>query len=307
MKHSYDIVIIGGGPAGITAGIYAAYDGNDVVIFEKNKLFWIPENHINLLNKVEGYPGFVNRANGTDMKTRFLDSLDQMDVPYEENIEVTSINALSDKNFEVRIKDGKNIIAKTVILATGTRPRNLLGANYNNVYYFAYENYKKYVGKNVVVVGCRNSGATAAIYLASHGLSVTMIEKQPKPPAKNKHISKLRELGVKILCNSTITNVVESKNIIDEVQVESAGKSKRLPVSALYYYVGVEPVNEPAKQLNIMLGSDGYILTDTECKTSIPGFFVAGDLCGGLKHIVKASGQGAQAAYSANSYLLRSG
>jgi thioredoxin reductase (NADPH) len=306
MKSSYDIVIVGGGPAGITAGIYAAYDGNDAVIIEKNKLFWIPENHVNLLGKLEGYPGFVNKATGTELKKKFLESLGEMKVPYYEKVSVESIKTTTDGRFNLTVSNNKIVCANAVIMCTGTKPRNILDSEYNNVHYFAYGNYKQYVGKEVIVVGCRNSGATAAIYLANHGLRVTIVEKQQKPPAKQKHLDKLKTLGVNIVCGAEISKVFPDQGKVISVTIKTDGSVKQTKVAAMYYYVGIEAENKLLSSLSIATDSNGYIKTNTDCTTSIPGLFVAGDLCGGLKHIVKASGQGAQAAYSANNYIISS-
>lgn len=202
VDKSYNIGIIGGGPAGITAGIYAKYDGNKPIIFEAKTLAWNPEKHVNLLDKLEGFPGLLNTVNGTELITKFKNSLRDMNVDYLEHCRVTAV--ASRKNEFIISTNKKQYNVKTVIIATGTNPIKPNLTLKDDIYYYAYDNYKKYINKEVIVLGSRNSGSTAAIYLARKGLKVTIIEIKDKVQAKEKHTKFFKNLGIKTITGATI-------------------------------------------------------------------------------------------------------
>lgn len=305
MIRNYNIIIIGGGPAGITAGIYSKYDGNNPLILEEKTLGWIPENHVNLLTKLEGFPGLLNTLDGTELINKFRHSLKEMGVDYIENRVVTSVIK---KNEDFIVSTDKNVyVTNAIILATGTLPTKLseavVGDYHNYVHYFAYNNYSHYVGKDVVVLGSRNSGSTAAIYLAKKGLSVTILEIKPNVQAKYKHTSLFGELGIKVITNATITHLKGEHGILKTLFYQKNMKKYSVNCSAVFCYIGVTPNTIIAKQLGVRLDDQKYTISDFYQTTNVEGVFVAGDMCGDLKHIIAASGQGAKAAYNANKYL----
>lgn len=307
--NKYNVAIIGGGPAGISAGIYTKYDGNNPIIIEAKELAWIPRLHVDLLDKLEGFPGLLNTVNGTKLVSMFRHSLKEMDVDYVENTSVSDILPTKE-GFEV--KAGKNIYkVRAVILCTGTTPKTIdcPGAKQfaNHVFNFAYETYKPYVGKDVVVLGSRNSGSTAAIYLAKHGCKVTIIEKKSDVQAKVKHTQHFEPLGIKTITNATLKSLKGEATVLKSLTYEQNGKEHTIPAAAVYPYIGIDPVNNFAKKLGLQIDADGYVVTNFYQQSNIPGVFVAGDLCGDLKHIVAAEGQGAKAAYNVNKFFNSKG
>lgn len=304
MIDSYNVLIVGGGPAGITAGIYSKYDGNNPLILEEKTLAWIPENHVNLLDKLEGFPGLLNTVNGTELVDRFKYSLSEMGVEYKEHVRVLSIKRHG-ANFILKT-DSSEYLTKAVILATGTLPvqlpKVLIKGFEDDIYYFALNNYEKYIGKHVVVLGSRNSGSTAAIYLARHGVKVTIVEIKALVQAKEKHTKYFKDLEIKTITNAKIT-ALKGEGYLAQLSYEIYGKVSEIECSALFCYIGVRPNIELAKSLDIQLDENEYAITDFYQTTGLKGVFVAGDMCGDLKHIVAASGQGAKAAYNVNKYL----
>jgi thioredoxin reductase (NADPH) len=303
----YNIIIVGGGPAGVSAGIYAKYDDNRPIILESKTLCWIPRLHINLLGKVEGLPGMLNTINGDTLVKRYKRSLAFMDVPYQERVSVTSIERINPGLFKIYTNDDKVYTSPVVILATGTLPKILNCQNFNlykrNFYYFAYNKFAKYVGQQVIVVGSRNSGSTAAIYLARHGVKPIIIEKKETVQAKFKHTRYFKPLGIKLYTNTELLSVDGNHQKMGSAVIKVDQKQLKLAAKAVFVYIGIDPLNQLALSLGADIDADGYIKTDFFQTTKVPGLYVAGDICGDLKHVVAAAGQGSKAAYNANKYL----
>ncbi len=305
-NNPVDIAIIGGGPAGGTASIYGVYDGNTVVVFEERTLCWLPENHINLLERMEGFPTLVNRVNGAEFVAKFRDSLNQMNVIPNEQEKVMSINK-TDKFFQVETTN-RHYDARAVILATGTTPKTLglTGETefaQRNVHYFAFGLGETYRGKRVAVLGSRNSGSTAAIYLAKAGAKVTIFELKDTLQAKPKHTDRYAPLGIKTITGARVITLNGEKRLTsinyvkDNLELEFA-------CDGLFVYIGIDAKNSLAKSLGAECDEQGYVLVNKRQETNVPGVLAAGDLTGGLKHAVAASGEGATAAYFTNAYLM---
>lgn len=305
MIENYNIVIVGGGPAGIAAGIYGKYDGNNPIILEAETLAWIPENHVNLLTRLEGFPGLLNTVNGTELTERFRHSLSEMGVDYSEHEKVLAIKR-QHGNFVVTTAQN-TYLTQAVILATGTYPTRLnddvVGDFKDDVYYFALDNFDKYIGREVVVLGSRNSGSTAALYLARHGVKVTIIEIKPEVQAKEKHTKFFTELGIRTITGAAVTHLNGTSSHLTSLTYVQEGKDVTIPCDALFCYIGITPDNNLARDLGVRLDNQGYAVTDFYQQSNQPGVFLAGDMCGDLKHIIAASGQGAKAAYNVNKYF----
>ena len=306
MSKIYDILIIGGGPAGITSSIYAAYDNRSSLIIEEREICWIPEKHINLLEKIEGFPGLINQVNGSEMVKRFRHSLAEMAVTPREKTKVKNIIKVND-NFEIILNDNKKLYSSSIVLCMGTKPTKLCLENEDkfskkNIFYFAYGHEKRYKNQEVVVVGSRNSGATAAIYLASNGAKVTILEIKDTVQAKVKHTRHFKPLGIKTITGVKITKLCGREKLESIQYSTSQGKSEKV-LSALFVYIGVMPNNGLAKNLGVDTDSQGYVLVNSKQSTNVEGVYAAGDITGGLKHVIVACGEGAQASYSINSYL----
>lgn len=303
-----DIAIIGGGPAGISAAVYASYDGNSCVVFEEHTLAWIPEKHINILIGIEGFPGLTNKINGTELVSMYRESLAFMNVIPQEQERVLGIEH-AQQHFCIRTTR-KEYIAKSIILCTGTIPKKLNIPNEDkyagkSLHYFCYGEENKYVGKKVLVVGGRNSGATAAKYLAKNGVKVTIIEIKDSLQAKEKHTQDFKKLGIKAITSTSISKLIGEDETLTGVELKSSNKTLHEKYDAVFVYIGVEPNNQLAFSLGVQVDDYGYVIVDNKQQTNIQGVFAAGDLCGNLKHVIAASGQGGTAAYIANQYIQK--
>jgi len=308
-SKNIDVAIIGGGPAGISAAIYTAYDGSVPMIFEAKTLAWIPELHINLLTKIEGFPGLINQINGTKLVDMYKQSLIEMNI--SENIVYEEIQTLVKRGTGFHLSTGKNqYIPRCVILCTGTTPKKLALANEDkfsktNLYYFAYKVAEGYENKKVVVVGSRNSGSTAAKYLARLGAKVTIIEIKDRAQAKEKHTKHFAPLGINLVTSTQIISL-NGQTQLESITIKhlDTNTSEDISLDALFVYIGVDPNNKLALNLGVETDDMGFVKVNSKQETNIPGVLAAGDLCGNLKHVIAASGQGATAAYNANKYLV---
>ncbi|HEV2412744.1 MAG TPA: NAD(P)/FAD-dependent oxidoreductase [Candidatus Saccharimonadales bacterium] len=304
MIEDYNVIIVGGGPAGISAGIYAKYDGNNPLIIEEKTLAWIPEKHVNLLEKLEGFPALLNTVNGTQLVDRFRFSLSEMGVEYIEGVRVEKVTP-GDGEIIVETTNG-TYKTRAVIVATGTVPitldTKLVNGHKKEVYYFAYNNFKDYIGKEVAVLGSRNSGSTAAIYLAKRGLKVTIFEIKDTVQAKYKHTQHFEPLGIKTITSAKVKRL-EGSQSLERLVYEKDGQDQTIDCRAVFCYIGVRPLLDIANDLKLPLNEQGYVDTNFYQTSPTPGLFVAGDMCGDLKHIIAACGQGAKAAYNVNKYF----
>jgi len=301
-----DIAIIGGGPAGGTSSIYGVYDGNSVVVFEEKTLCWLPENHINLLERMEGFPTLVNRVNGAEFVAKFRDSLTQMSVVPNEHETVLSIKP-QDGLYVVQTST-REYQARALILATGTTPKTLglkreTEFAKRNIHYFAYGLADAYQGKKVAVLGSRNSGSTAAIYLAKAGAEVTIFELKATLQAKPKHTDRYAPLGIEAITGAQVTELKGGERLT-QIRYLKDGTEHDFACDGLFVYIGINPNNDIAKNLGVECDQYGYVIVNSRQETNIPGILAAGDLTGGLKHAVAAAGEGATAAYFANAYLM---
>ena len=216
--------------------------------------------------------------------------------------------------FDLKIRAGQNNFTKcvkSIILCTGTKPKKLELKQEEkfakkNIHYFAFPLGSKYAGKNVIVVGSRNSGSTAALYLAKHGAKVTIIEIKDRVQAKNKHTKHFQKLYIEVLTSARIIKL-NGLNKLEEIVIQQDKKKIKKKLDGLFVYIGINPNTFLADSLGVKKNQDGFIQVNAKQETNIPGVYAAGDVCGNLKHIVAASGQGATAAYCANNFLLKRG
>ena len=155
-------------------------------------------------------------------------------------------------------------------------------------------------------MGSRNSGSTAALYLARHGVKVTIIEIKPQVQAKEKHTKFFDELGIRTITSAEVLRLDGDGKSLTLVVYKKDGNELSVPCVAIFPYIGIMPETILARELGVEVDEFGYIVTNFYQQSNQQGVFVAGDMCGDLKHIVAASGQGAKAAYNVNKYFSSS-
>ena len=298
-----DVIIIGGGPAGLTAAIYAVRAGLDTLVLEANQL----GGQVAVSAEVDNYPA-VPHTMGWVLANSMAQQVQAMDVP----IQYAQVTALerTGEGFRLRVEGGEVLTCRSVILANGAKRRKLgcpgeeefLG---RGVSYCATCDGAFFKGKDVAVMGGGNTAVEDALYLAGICRSVTLIFRRDRLTAQRKLVEAAEGKENLRLCPRSLVTAVTGGDLVEAVEITGAenGEKRSLPVSALFVAIGLEPDNAPFAP-PLALDDYGYILAGEDCKTNVPGVFAAGDSRTKLlRQIVTAVADGAVAAMQAERFL----
>jgi thioredoxin reductase (NADPH) len=288
-----DLVIVGGGPAGLTAGIYAARSGLEAVIIERGAL----GGQIAITPVVENYPGLTQVGGKTLVDIMVSHALEYMRIfPGEEVIEITPGKPV------IVTSTKRRFTAKAVLLATGASNRRLgvpgeSRLSGRGVSYCSTCDGPLFKGKNVVEVGGGNSAVTEALHLHSMGVKVSLIHRRDALRAQEYLAKNLFSNKIPVMFNTEIKEI-RGKAHVEEVTLYNnvSGQTTTMPVNGVFIAIGYEPAVELARKIGVDLTSEDYIKHDSRHRTNVPGIYSAGDVEGGYKQIVTAAGQGAEAA-----------
>ena len=296
-----DLVIIGGGPAGLTAAIYAVRAGLNSVVVEKSNL----GGQVAITPVVENYPGFM-RIGGKSL----VDLIAQQAAQYAEIHIGEYVTEVAKDREDGRISLKTNhAIYKTrgILIATGVANRALEATGSQRFYgrgvsYCATcDGYYFKDGKQVIVVGGGNTAITDALYLHNLGAKVTLVHWRDALRAEQRLQESFKQSGIPALWDSEVREITGDK-IVKAVKVEDkkSGKVKEMPVDGVFVAIGYVPSNDLAKQLGLELDDEGYIKTDLmTMRTSMPNVHAAGDITGAPKQIAVAVAHGSMAAMTA--------
>ncbi len=296
-----DVVIIGGGPAGLTAAIYAVRAGLNSIVIEKANL----GGQVMITPVVENYPGFM-RIGGKSL----VDLIAQQAAQYcEIHVgEYVTEAKRDEKEGKIYLKTNHAIyITKGLIIATGVANRALEAPGAQKFYgrgvsYCATcDGYFFKDGKQVVVVGGGDTAMTDALYLHNLGAKVTLVHRRDTLKAQARLQESFKQSGIPALWESEVREISGDK-IVKAVKIEDkrTGKIQEMPVEGVFVAIGYVPNVEIAEQLGLELDEQGYIRTDlTTMRTSMPGVYAAGDITGAPKQIVVAVAHGSMAAMTA--------
>ena len=298
-----DVIIIGGGPAGLTAAIYAVRAGLDTLVLEANQL----GGQVAVSAVVDNYPA-VPHTMGWVLANSMAQQVQAMDVP----IQYAQVTALerTEAGFRLGVEGGEDLTCRSVIRATGAKRRKLgcpgeeefLG---RGVSYCATCDGAFFKGKDVAVMGGGNTAVEDALYLAGICRSVTLIFRRDRLTAQRKLVEAAEGKENLRLCPQSLVTAVTGGDLVEAVEITGAenGEKQSLPVSALFVAIGLEPDNAPFAP-PLALDDYGYILAGEDCKTNVPGVFAAGDSRTKLlRQIVTAVADGAVAAMQAERFL----
>ncbi len=294
----YDVVIIGGGPAGLTAALYAERSGLKSIIFEKASV----GGQIAITPIVENYPGFTSIAGRT-----LVDLIARQAMEYTLILQGVNVTDIKKKNGGFAVTTGQGVYtAKVIIIASGADSKSLNSAGEKRLSgrgvssCATCDGYLFKDGKDVIVVGGGNSALTDALYLDSLGAHVTLVHRRDAFRAEERLQQSVFQRNIPVLWNSRITEILGTR-VVEKVRIEDlkTGKSRDIKADAVFIAIGYEPNNEIAKKLGLEMDSEGYIKVDDKMRTSMPLVYAAGDITGGLKQIVVAVSQGSVASLSA--------
>ena len=290
-----DLVIVGAGPAGLTAAIYAERSGLKSVVLEKSNI----GGQVSITPVVENYPGFTKIGGRTLMDMMAQQAVNYADIREAE--EVLEINRAGD-HFEV-VTNRMKYTAKAVLLTTGAESRKLNVPGEKEFqgrgisYCATCDGYFFKDGKKVVVVGGGNTAATEALYLKNIGADVTIIHRRDELRAEMFLQKSLQDSGVPVLWN-TVVKEIRGNKLVESVTIENLkdGSTRSVRVEGVFIAIGYAPNNQLASRLGIEVDAEGYLKVDSRHRTNVPGIYAAGDITGGVKQIVTAVSQGAVAA-----------
>ncbi len=302
----YDFVIIGGGPAGITAGIYAARQKLNTLLITKDfggQINWKAVN-------IENYPGF-EEISGMDLTKKFENHLKKHNVEIQKE-EVRKIEK-KENYFLIQTKNGNIFNSKAVLVASGAEhcslgvsgEKEFLG---KGVSYCTVCDAPMFANKNVAVVGGGNAGFEAAITLTKWTKKVYILEKTDQIKADIENQKKAEKTGrVEIITDSQVEEI-KGENFVNSLDYfkKNTGEKINLPVEGVFVAIGTRPAIDFVKGL-VDLNEKNEIKIDfSNCQSSCPGLFAAGDASSvACKQIIVAAGEGAKAALSAYYYLQK--
>ena len=303
MERIYDVIIIGGGPAGYTAALYASRAGLDTLVIEKMG----PGGQMALTDIIDNYPGFEEGIDGISLGMKMQAGAERFGAATE-YAEVTSLE-LSDKIKTVETTSG-SFLTRTLIIATGADPRKLgiegedalVG---RGLHYCAHCDGRFYKGKTVMVVGGGNSAASDALYLSHLCEKVIVVHRRDTLRAtKIYHEPLMSASNVEFMWNSAIDDYIVDKRIVGaRVKNLQSGEITEVAIDGLFVSIGRKPATDLFGG-QLALDEGGYIIADESTGTSIEGVYAAGDVrTKTLRQVVTAVSDGAIAADEAEKYI----
>lgn len=300
----YDVLIIGGGPAGLTAGLYTSRANLKTLLVER----MIMGGQVMTTTKVENYPGFPGGIDGPDLMMRFQEHCQEFGL----KVEYGEVENLIDGGEEkIVVVDGKEIRARAVIITTGAEPRKLdipgeKELTGRGVSYCATCDGAFFRNVPVAIVGGGDTAAEEALFLTRFASKVYLIHRRDKLRATSILQERLAaNEKIEVLWNTVVERAEGDASGLKAAEIRNVVTDERrsLELQGLFVAVGVTPKAHFLAEV-LELDPEGYILTDPECRTSMPGVFAAGDVRKKiLKQIATAVGDGAVAAIMAEKYL----
>ncbi|MFA7417741.1 MAG: FAD-dependent oxidoreductase [Acholeplasma sp.] len=296
----YDLLIIGSGPGGMTAAIYAKRANLKVLLFEKGA----PGGQIVDTAEVENYPGFT-KAKGYELATSMFEHVLSLgvDVKFEEVLEIKDLGQTKQV-----VTASETFEAKAILLTTGVVPRKLeipgeMNYTSQGISWCAICDGPLYKDKKVVVIGGGNSAVEEALFLSNIASHVTVVQNLSYLTADKKAQDLLKKArNVDFIYNATVKEFVGDA-ALNGVKIESDGKTNIIPTDGVFEYVGLIPATSFLSDLKI-LDPQGYILTDDDFQTPIKGIFAAGDVTvKKIRQIVTAVSDGAIATQNIIKYI----
>lgn len=299
----YDTIIIGAGPAGMTAALYAARSNLKVALLERG----IPGGQMNNTADIENYPGYAN-ISGPELAEKMFEPLENLGVEHLFGL----VEKIEDQgDFKEIITEDERFEAKTVIIASGANHRHLgvpgeEGYNSRGVSYCAVCDGAFFRDEDLLVVGGGDSAVEEAIFLTRFAKSVTIVHRRDELRAQK--VLQDRAFAnekIRFVWDSVVESIHGDERKVTGVTFKNVktGELSQAEFGGIFIYVGLDPVSEFAADLGIT-DEAGWILTDHQMKTSVAGIYAVGDVRQkDLRQITTAVGDGAIASQEAYKYL----
>jgi thioredoxin reductase (NADPH) len=300
----YDILIIGGGPAGLSAGIYGVRSGKNTILLEGK----LVGGQLFNTDVVDNYLGF-SKISGFELAQKMEAHVRDLGLKIEMAM-VKSIKNVDDNLKVVETEDGRSFTTKTVIYAAGGNPRylNVKGEeeySKRGVSYCAVCDGPFFKGETIAVVGGGDAACEESLYLTNHAAKVYLIHRRDELRAKKQiQDTMLKNPKIEVIWD-TVVEEIKGEDTVNALSIKNVktGEVKDLPVSGLFIFIGFLP-NTSLFEFDIKKNEEGYILVDNTMQTSVPGVYAIGD---SREHIARqvaiSAGDGATAALAAGKYI----
>jgi len=304
----YDVIIVGGGPAGLTAAIYTAREGLDTLVIEKSA----PGGQVGVTQFLDNYPGFDEGISGEEFARRLTKQALRFGVEILQAQEVVDIK-VDGLYREAITADGSSYCARALLVATGSRYRRLdipgeealIGIN---IHFCATCDGPFYQGKEVLVIGGGNSGLQEGLFLTRFASKVTIVEFMPQLNASAILQEKISEQkDIEVLTHHAVQEFIVEDNVLKGVRVldRASGEVKVLRPEGVFVFIGLSP-NSDFLPPEIERDRWGFVVTEKHLETSMKGVFAAGDVrAWSTKQAASAAGEGATAALMLREFLRR--
>jgi thioredoxin reductase (NADPH) len=309
-RSVYDLAIVGGGPAGLAASMYAAREGIDTIVIDKSAL----GGQAGVTERIDNYPGFPEGIGGADLADRFVAQAKRYGVELLSAVSAESVQSDEDGTVSVRLSNGQEVCATAVIVATGSTYRrlgvpgedDLIGAG---VHFCATCDGPFYKGaKELLVIGGGNSGLEESLFLAQFADRIRVVQSGPELTASQLLQDKVREQSTfDVHTNTKVTELVGENGKLHEVRAKNSetGEEYAWRPEGAFVFIGLDP-NTGFLDGALDLDRWGFIVTDDSFATSMPGVFAAGDVrADSTKQLGSAVGDGIAALLQVRAYLRK--
>lgn len=302
----YDLIVVGGGPTALTAAIYAARDGYDVLVIERGGF----GGQAGITERLDNYPGFPDGVTGSEFADRIIEQSKRFGVELLAAQNVTFVGNDEDAHY-VETEAGNRYRANAVLLATGSTYKRLgvpgeddyIGAG---VHFCATCDGPFYKGREVAVIGSGNSAVEEAAFLTRFSPRVTIIARGSQLNASKLAVEKAEESPeIAIRYNSEVVEFKGEHNRLKSIIVKDtqSGATEELHPAGVFVFIGLQPNSEPFKE-TVKVDKQDFVLTGIDFQTSVEGIFAAGDVrAGSTKQLVSAAGEGAAAELAIREHL----
>jgi thioredoxin reductase (NADPH) len=301
----YDLIVVGSGPAGLTAALYAAREGIDTLVIERAGV----GGQAGVTERLDNFPGFPEGISGSEFAGRLKQQAERFGVEILAAQEVTAVE-MDQKYRCVRTSDGTEYGAWAVLLAPGSTYRRLgipgeedfIGAG---VHFCATCDGAFYRGKEVMVIGGGNSAAEESIYLTRFADSIKIVTRDDRLSASRIIVEKLAEEPKIQVITNTVPREFRGKTRLESVVLKdmNTGEEREMKPGGVFVFIGLTPNSQLVRDM-VEVDEAGFIITDASLQTSVPGIFAAGDCrAGSTKQAASAAGEGAAVAISIRRYL----